>query len=74
MNRYIHEIDSDSREDLKSNLTGILIIFVNHSISNFNDYIMFLQREIKSEKLNGETKEMFVTCLENFERGTIDLQ
>ena len=70
----IPEIDSDPREDLKTNLTGLLIILVNHSISNFNDNIEFLQREIKSEKLNGETKHMLDTCLENFERGNRDLQ
>ena len=71
---YISEVDSDPRKDLKSNLTGILIIFVNHTTSNFKDNVMFLQREIKSGKLNGETKEMYDTCLENFERGTTDLQ
>ena len=70
----IPEIDSDPREDLKSSLTGILIIFVNHSISNFKDNIAFLQREIKSGKLNGETKEMYDGCLEDFENGNDDLQ
>jgi len=68
------EIDSDPREDLKSNLTGLLIIFISHSINNFKENIVFLQRELKSGKLNNETKLMFNKCLENFERGNTDLQ
>ena len=70
----IPEIDSDPREDLKSNLTGILIIFVNHSISNFNDNIAFLKKEIKSGKLIGKTKEMYDSCLDDFKRGNNALQ
>lgn len=70
----ILEINSDPREDLKSNLTGLFIIFVNHSISSFSDNIEFLQGEIKSGNLNGETKLMFNTCLKIFERGNDDLQ
>ena len=66
----IPDIDSDPREDLKSNLTGILIIFVNHIISNFNNNIAFLQKEIKSGKLNNEAKEMYDGCLDDFERGS----
>ena len=67
-------VDSDPREDLKSNLTGLLIIFLNHSINNFNDNIGFLHREIKSGKLNGKTKMMYGKCLEAFEMGNSDLQ
>ena len=67
-------IDSDPREDLKSNLTGFLIIFMNHTMSNFNDNIVFLQREIQSGKLNAETKLVYSTCLESFRMGYSDLE
>lgn len=70
----IPEIDSDPREDLKSDLTGLLIIFVNHSISNFNDNIVFLKKEINSGKVNGDTKDIMSMCLENFETGISALQ
>ena len=67
-------IDSDPHEDLKSNLTGILIILVNHTISNFNDNLVFLQKEIKSGKLDAETKLMYNKCSESFGMGYTDLQ
>ena len=67
-------IDSDPREDLKSNLTGFLIILVNHTISNFNDNLVFLQKEIKAGKLDAETKLMYNKCSESFGMGYTDLQ
>ena len=70
----IFEVDSDHREDLKSSMIGLLTIFVNHSIRNFNDNIVFLKREINSGGFVGEKRDMFETCLDNFERGTNDLQ
>ncbi|XP_023511468.1 uncharacterized protein LOC111776286 [Cucurbita pepo subsp. pepo] len=70
----IPEIDLDPREDLKSNLTGFLTIFVNHTINNFNDNLIFLQREIKSGKLDAETKLMYDKCSESFGMGYTKLQ
>ncbi|KAG6572377.1 hypothetical protein SDJN03_29105, partial [Cucurbita argyrosperma subsp. sororia] len=73
-NLCISEIDSDLREDLKSNLAGFLTIFVNRTINNFNDNLVFLQKEIKSGKLDAETKLMYNKCSESFGMGYTDLQ
>lgn len=54
----LSEVDSDSHQDLKSNLTGFLILFVNHTITNFNISVSFLQNQVNSGKLDRDIKDI----------------
>ena len=73
-NLCLSQISSEPRNDLKSNLTGLLMIFVNQSISNFKNDISFLEKEINSNKISRDTKDMLEDCLQNFQIGSVNLR
>lgn len=72
----LSEVDSDPHQDLKSNLTGFLILFVNHTITNFNISVSFLQNQVNSGKLDRDMKDiyMFEACIGDFQLGIDDLR
>ena len=67
-------VNSDPREDLKTNLTGLLTIFVNHSITDINNDILFLNHELASNNVSRDSKEIYLVCADNYVMGLSDLQ
>lgn len=63
----IDVIDSDPRQDLKSNLSGFLAIFINHSIANTNNNHLYLLEQIKRPELDNKTRQVFNKCLGHYE-------
>lgn len=73
-NLCLSHINSDPRDDLKTSLTGFLTIFVNHSITDINNDILFLKKELNSNKIGHDTKDMYIGCSDNYVMGLGDLQ
>ncbi|XP_022137307.1 uncharacterized protein LOC111008804 [Momordica charantia] len=65
----IDVIDSDPHQDLKLNLSGLLAIFINHSIDNATDNHLYLMEQLKRSDLDKDIRYTFNVCVEQYERG-----
>lgn len=65
----IDVIDSDPHQDLKLNLSGLLAIFINHSIANATDNNLYLVEQLKRPGLDNRTQQILNSCTDLYGRG-----
>lgn len=67
-------IDSNPRQDLKSNLTGLLAIFVNQTLQAVIHDHSYLQSQIAHGHLDNLTQKVFISCMDQYQMSKDSLE
>ncbi|CAK9308720.1 unnamed protein product [Citrullus colocynthis] len=67
-------IFSNSHDDLKSNLTGLLTIFVNQTLLVVADDELYLSDQTLNGRLDNRTQQVFMNCMTQYQMSKDSLQ
>ena len=67
-------VSSDLRADLKSNFSGLLTIFINHSIPYASDTYKYIVEQLKRPDLSHMSRQAFELCKIKYKEGIDDLK
>lgn len=70
----ISVIHSNPHEDLKSNLTGLLALFINQTLHAVVDDHSYLLNQTQNAQLDDQTRQAFTSCVTQYQMSRDSLQ